>query len=187
MPLVKPRPVGYQPPPQPHRLPSSHPSSFAVIIAAVRRRLADGPVGRFVRYAYERNYYIVGSNGPACEFAPTATLSNAHINATSGIVTIGEHAMLAAGVTLIAGTHDMTQIDAARKTAIPHSGYDITIARGVFVGANATIVGPCRIGERSVIAAGAVVTEDIPAGVLAGGVPARVIKRLELATVDSGA
>lgn len=178
MPLVKPRPVGYQPLAQTHRLPPAKPTSWQVIASAIRRRLADGALGRFVRYAYERNYYIVGSNGPRCEFAPTATLGNAHINATSGTVTIRDHAMLAAGVTLIAGTHDMSKLGADRKTAIPHSGHDILIEQGAFLGANVTIVGPCTIGEYAVVAAGAVVTSDVPARTIVGGVPARVLKEI---------
>lgn len=149
-------------------------TSLDVLIAGLRRRLADGAIGRFVRYAYERNYHIVGANGPLCEFAPTATLGNAHINATSGVVCVRDHAMLASGVTLVAGTHDMTKLDAERKSAIPRSGYDILIGRGVFVGASATIVGPCTVGDYAVIAAGAVVVSDVPERSIVAGVPARV-------------
>lgn len=41
-----------------------------------------------------------------------------------------------------------------------------------------TIVSGVRIGENTIIAAGAVVTKDIPANVVAGGVPAKVIKNI---------
>ncbi len=51
----------------------------------------------------------------------------------------------------------------------------IEILDNVFIGADAIILGPCKIGPNAVIAAGAVVTGDIPAGSVAGGVPARVI------------
>lgn len=44
---------------------------------------------------------------------------------------------------------------------------------------NVTICPGVTIGENSVIAAGAVVTKDIPANVVAGGVPARIIKPLD--------
>lgn len=181
MPILRSRPVGFQPPPSTHKLPPASPSSLNTLVAGLRRRLADGPVGRFVRYAFERNYYIVGSNGPRCEFAASATLSNAHINATSGIVIIREHAMLAAGVSLIAGTHDMSKSGPERKSAIPHSGFDIVIEEGAFIGANVTIVGPCTIGEHAVIATGAVVVSNIPAWSIAAGVPARVIRQLSAA------
>jgi acetyltransferase-like isoleucine patch superfamily enzyme len=55
----------------------------------------------------------------------------------------------------------------------------IEIGRGVWVGARVTILKGVSIGDGAVIGAGSVVTSDIPARVLAAGVPARVLKRLE--------
>lgn len=52
----------------------------------------------------------------------------------------------------------------------------IHIGNNVWLGASVTIVGGVDIGDGSVIAAGAVVTKDIPAGVVAGGVPCKVIR-----------
>ena len=52
----------------------------------------------------------------------------------------------------------------------------IYIGDGVWLGASVTVVGGVSIGQGSVIAAGAVVTRDIPAGVVAGGVPCKVIR-----------
>ncbi|WP_303394027.1 DapH/DapD/GlmU-related protein [Pseudoalteromonas sp. A601] len=56
---------------------------------------------------------------------------------------------------------------------------DVTIGGGVWIGARVTILPGVSIGNNSVIAAGSVVTKDIPSNVLAGGVPARVIKKYE--------
>jgi serine O-acetyltransferase len=50
------------------------------------------------------------------------------------------------------------------------------IENGVEIGAGAVIVGRVRVGEGSIIGANAVVTRDIPARVIAGGVPARVLR-----------
>ncbi len=53
------------------------------------------------------------------------------------------------------------------------------LKRGAKIGANATLLPHITIGENSLIGAGAVVTEDVPANVVAAGVPARIIKEIK--------
>lgn len=55
----------------------------------------------------------------------------------------------------------------------------VTIKRGAWVGVNCVVLPGVTIGENSIIAAGAVVTKDIPPYSVAGGVPAKVIKQIE--------
>jgi acetyltransferase-like isoleucine patch superfamily enzyme len=52
----------------------------------------------------------------------------------------------------------------------------IAIERGVWLCTGATVLHGVTVGEDSVVAAGAVVTRDVPAGVVVGGVPARVLR-----------
>ncbi len=54
----------------------------------------------------------------------------------------------------------------------------MTIGRNVWIGMRAIVLKGATIGDGAVIAAGSVVTGDIPGNVLAGGVPARVIRPL---------
>ena len=51
------------------------------------------------------------------------------------------------------------------------------VERGASIGTGATILGGVRIGQRAIVGAGAVVTKDVPAGAIAAGNPARVIKQ----------
>lgn len=55
----------------------------------------------------------------------------------------------------------------------------IVIGKKVWIGANATILSGVTIGDNSIVAAGSVVTKDIPPNVIVGGVPAKIIKILE--------
>ena len=57
-----------------------------------------------------------------------------------------------------------------------HQSKPIKIDDGVWIGSRATVLGGVHIGEYAVIAAGSVVTKDVPAYAIVGGVPARVIK-----------
>ncbi len=56
--------------------------------------------------------------------------------------------------------------------------HGITIRRGAYLGANVTVLPGVEIGEHSMVAAGAVVTRDVPPRTLVAGVPARVIREL---------
>lgn len=60
-----------------------------------------------------------------------------------------------------------------------HYDQPITIEKNVWIGAGAIVLSGVTIGEGSVVAAGAVVTKDVPPYTLVGEVPARIIKRIE--------
>lgn len=90
-----------------------------------------------------------------------------------GGIYIGDGAQIGHNVVLATLNHDL--IPENRKTVIPAP---IIIGKNVWIGANATILSGVTIGDNSVIAAGAVVTKDVPANVVAGGVPAKNIKQI---------
>ena len=66
----------------------------------------------------------------------------------------------------------------------PPSAAPVVIEDDVLVGANAVVLEGCRVGKGSVVAAGAVVTSDVPDGVVAAGQPARVLKEVDARTRD---
>lgn len=84
---------------------------------------------------------------------------------------IGAYVQTAIGVTLVSGSHDTADFGTSSKNQ------DIIIEGENWIGANVTIIGGVRIGRGSIIAAGATVTRDIPPYSIAGGVPAKVIKK----------
>ena len=100
---------------------------------------------------------------------------------TRAKIHIGDHVMTGPGVTMITGGHridiqgrPMTSITNEEK--LPENDQDIIIEGDNWIGANAIILKGVTIGEGAVVAAGAVVTKDVPPFSIVGGVPARVIK-----------
>ena len=90
-----------------------------------------------------------------------------------GGIFIGDGVLIGQNVTLATLDHGFAPKD--RGTTYPTP---IILEKNVWLGANVTIVSGVRIGENAIIAAGAMVTKDIPANVVAGGVPAKVIKNI---------
>jgi acetyltransferase-like isoleucine patch superfamily enzyme len=85
-------------------------------------------------------------------------------------VEIGNYVQTAIGLTIISGSHNSSDFTSLANNQ------SVIIEGENWIGANVTIIGGVRIGKGAVLAAGAVVTSDIPAYTIAGGVPAKVIK-----------
>ncbi|SEV88010.1 Hexapeptide repeat of succinyl-transferase [Prevotella aff. ruminicola Tc2-24] len=98
-------------------------------------------------------------------------------NTIIGPVVIGSHVNLAQGITITALNH----IFSDPQKRIDEQGVStdqVIIEDDTWIGANAVILPGVTIGRHSVIAAGAVVTKDIPPHSLAAGIPAKIIKQI---------
>jgi len=91
-------------------------------------------------------------------------------------VCIGNHVLFGPAVQIYTATHP---VDAAERRAGLEGGSPIVIADDVWIGGGAIICPGVKIGARSIIGAGSVVTRDVPEDVLAAGNPCRVIRRLK--------
>ncbi len=92
-----------------------------------------------------------------------------------GGVTLGDGCQIGHNVVFATLNHFLEP--AKRKLSYPAP---IVLGKNVWVGSNATILQGVTIGDNAVIAAGAVVTKDVPAGCVAAGVPAKVVKKIEV-------
>jgi len=89
-------------------------------------------------------------------------------------VEIGDFTLFGPAVQIYTATHPMN----AALRRVQEFGKPITIGSDVWVGGGAIICPGARIGSRTVIGAGSVVTRDIPDGVFAAGNPCRVIREI---------
>jgi len=92
-----------------------------------------------------------------------------------GGIHIGDGVLIGHNAVLATLNHDMNPQKRGNLYPAP-----IIIGKNVWIGANATVLPGVSIGDGAVIAAGAVVTKDVPANVVVGGVPAKMIKQIEM-------
>ena len=88
---------------------------------------------------------------------------------------IADNVMIGPNVNIITAGHPL---DPLQRRAIT-IGKPILIEKNVWIAAGATIIGGITVGENSVIAAGSVVTKNVPPNTLVGGNPARFIRSIE--------
>lgn len=89
-------------------------------------------------------------------------------------IRIEDEVMLSPYCVVISGNH--TSVNGSYRYGPAQLG-PIAIGKGSWIASHVVITAGCTIGENSLIAANAVVTKDIPANVIAGGIPAKIIKR----------
>lgn len=98
-------------------------------------------------------------------------------NTIIGPVAIGNHVNLAQGITVTALNHNFDDSD-KRIDEQGVSTTPVVIEDDIWIGANAVILPGVTIGHHSVVAAGAVVTKNVPPHSLVAGVPAKIIKQI---------
>lgn len=91
-----------------------------------------------------------------------------------GGITIEDNVLIAPKVSLLTESHPLNPED--RQSLIPKP---IHVKKNAWIGANATILQGVTIGENAVIAAGSVVSKDVPDNVMVGGIPAQIIKNIQ--------
>ena len=91
-----------------------------------------------------------------------------------GGITIEDNVLIAPKVSLLSEGHPISPGN--RQSLVP--GH-IRIKKNAWIGAGATVLPGVTIGENAVVAAGAIVSKDVPANTIVGGVPAKIIKSID--------
>lgn len=132
---------------------------------------------------------LLGTFGPDAEIQPPLFVdygAHLHIGARTFVnfgltaldvceIRIGEDCQLGPNVQLLPPTHPL---EPEPRRAKWEAGEPITLGDNVWLGGGVIVCPGVTIGDNTVVGAGAVVTKDLPAGVVAVGNPARVIKEL---------
>ena len=125
-------------------------------------------IGRFCFFSAEDGKIEVGDN--------TRFNANVHVNASNGgEIIISSNCLIGPNVVLRSSNHvyDSSDVLIIEQS---HTKGKIEIEEDVWLGANVVILPNIHIGKGAIVAAGAVVTKNIPSMAIAGGIPAKIIK-----------
>ena len=106
--------------------------------------------------------------GEWCHIGPGVTLD------VTDRITIEDRATVSLNAQII--THMDVGYSPLAENRYPSQRAPVTIQSGAYIGAGAIILMGVTVGKNSVVAAGAVVTDDVPPGAVVGGVPAKILK-----------
>ena len=142
----------------------------------VLEAMQDGRLEVGAHALFEPNVWITATEGAKVRIGEGTFLNIAVMVAAVQLVEIGSHCMLANGCFVTDANHRFDDPD----TPVPWQGFDskgpTRIGDNVWMGANVVVTSGVTIGERCVIGANSVVTQDVPPFSIAAGVPAKVLR-----------
>jgi acetyltransferase-like isoleucine patch superfamily enzyme len=93
-------------------------------------------------------------------------------------ITIEDDVMMGSGVHIYINNHKFDRTDISLIDQGYYPDESVTLKKGCWIGANSILLPGVTVGINSVIGAGSIVTKSIPDGVVAAGIPAKVIKQI---------
>ncbi|WP_438024010.1 sugar O-acetyltransferase [Sorangium sp. So ce233] len=150
---------------------------------ALRRRLLDQLLGSIGEGTEIRPPFYV-DYGSGITIGARSFVNFGLVALDGAPITIGDDVLMGPNVQLITATHPVEPEPRRQKW---ERGKPITIGNNVWLGASVIVLPGVTIGDNTVVGAGAVVSRDLPANVLAVGNPARVIRSLDSAEARAAA
>ena len=147
---------------------------FNFLKSSYMRLFFRAKIGHRVIY-YPSVWIFTGRNlvvGDDVDFAKDVLVT------TDGGVTIWNRVLIGYRTQILSSNHNVP-LSRGRIFDAGHTKKPIVVGDDVWIGANCVILAGVNIGEGAVVAAGSVVTKDVPAFTYVGGVPAKIIKNRE--------
>ena len=150
-----------------------------------------GCTNRFLSFFYKKMLRGCGSNVRFSALTSDFTYRNVTIGndvyigphalflCTESQIFIGNKVLFGPNVTIIGGDHRITDVGRFIYDVLdkhPEDDQDVHIEDDVWIGTNTTLLKGVTVGRGAVVAAGALVTKDVPPYAIVGGVPAKVLK-----------
>ena len=150
-----------------------------------------GCTNRFLSFFYKKMLRGCGSNVRCSALTSDFTYRNLTIGndvyigphalflCTESQIFIGNKVLFGPHVTIIGGDHRITDVGRFIYDVLdkhPEDDQDVHIEDDVWIGTNTTLLKGVTVGRGAVVAAGALVTKDVPPYAIVGGVPAKVLK-----------
>ena len=138
-------------------------------------------------YAIQRGYQLVNAIHPRSTIASSVTIGKGVVIAAGAIVNpasvVGSNVIINTSASV---DHDCVIEDGVHLSPGARLAGGVHIGRGTWVGLGSSIIDRVRVGEHSVIGAGAVVIRDVPDRVVVAGVPAKMIRSIPHGELNEG-
>ena len=138
--------------------------------ALLREMFAELGEGCWIEPPFYANF-----GGAHCHFG-RQVYANFHLTLVDDThIYVGDHTMIGPNVTLVTAAHPI--LPELRERGLQYN-LPVRIGRNCWLGAGCTVLPGVAIGDNTVVGAGSVVTRDLPANVVAAGVPCRVLREI---------
>ncbi len=138
-------------------------------------------LGRNARFLIVSNYKGVQYN-PEILIGSNVSIGNRFTALSAAPITIGDDCLLASDILITSENHGMNPETHASYADNPLDAAPVSIGKGCWIGEKVVILPGVTLGERCIVAAGAVVNRSFPPYTLIGGIPARTLKKYDLET-----
>ena len=135
-------------------------------------------IGRDSRFLFVKCYGGQSYN-PSVEIGSNVSIGNRFSALSAAKIVIEDNALIASDVLITSENHGMDPEITDSYATTPLDAREVHIGKGCWLGEKVSIMPGVTLGERTIVAANAVVTKSFPDHCIIGGIPAKIIKKYD--------